>query len=360
MKTIKLAVFSLLIAPVLAFAQAEAPSAGLTPESPFYFLDRIGEAIQRVFTFNPEAKAKLEISLAGERISEIKIILESKGVEAKGLAVAESRLADNLSRAANIVDKEKNKGRDVSALAKTLTDDFEVHKAILEGTFEQEKNELEAKIEEIKNKIKEARKSGDTTLIQSLSESLAELKAQKDALESKKNEEEKKLEEKKEEIEKEMNAKDEAAKKIAEAEKKMTEILNENMKKGIDVPANIAAKFNEAIAKAKAAYDAGNYAEAREFAKEAKKIAAIGSELAEQMKEERESEEDAAELGEDAKKIRELQLEIDKKLMEESMEMEKKSTEETKQADEKAAEELKKEMERTMEELKKQEESLRY
>ena len=88
---IKLLVISLIFAPFLVFAQNQVvlPNAGLTPESSFYFLDRWGEALQRFFTFNPESKARLEITFAAERIAEIKVILETKGVETKGLGIAE-------------------------------------------------------------------------------------------------------------------------------------------------------------------------------------------------------------------------------------------------------------------------------
>ena len=74
-----------------AFAQSPQvtlPSAGLTPESSFYFLDRLGENLRQFFTFNPEVKAKLQIEFAGERIAEIKIMVEEKGVNAKGLAIS--------------------------------------------------------------------------------------------------------------------------------------------------------------------------------------------------------------------------------------------------------------------------------
>ena len=71
--------------------QAALPSAGLTPESPFYFLDKFGEALRSFFTFNPEGKAHLQITFAAERIAEIKVVLETKGVDAKGLEVAQGR-----------------------------------------------------------------------------------------------------------------------------------------------------------------------------------------------------------------------------------------------------------------------------
>lgn len=106
---IEIAIISLLIAPVLVFAQngATLPNAGLTPESPFYFLDRIGEALRDFLTFNPEAKARLQVAYAGERVAEIKVILETKGVDAKGLEVAKTRLESNAAKAANIVKEER-------------------------------------------------------------------------------------------------------------------------------------------------------------------------------------------------------------------------------------------------------------
>ena len=87
-----------------AFAQSPQvalPSAGLTPESNFYFLDKFGEAFREFFTFNPDGKAHLRITFAAERIAEIKVILETKGVEAQGLEVAQSRLQAHLANASN-------------------------------------------------------------------------------------------------------------------------------------------------------------------------------------------------------------------------------------------------------------------
>ena len=130
-----------------AFAQspqAALPSAGLTPESSFYFLDRLGENLRQFFTFNPEAKAKLQIEFAGERIAEIKVMVEKKGVNAKGLAIAESLLQANVAYAAEIVSEEKTSGKDVSALAKTLNDEFDARDKLLEQTFKDAKAQLKA------------------------------------------------------------------------------------------------------------------------------------------------------------------------------------------------------------------------
>ena len=77
---IKIVLISLLFIPALVFAQNQAvlPNAGLTPESPFYFFDKLGEALREFFTFNPEGKARLQITFAAERVAEIKVILETK------------------------------------------------------------------------------------------------------------------------------------------------------------------------------------------------------------------------------------------------------------------------------------------
>src|SRR3972149_2695266 len=147
MKTTKSLLISLLFIPVLAFAHEPValPNAGLTPESAFYFVDKIGEALREFFTFNPEGKAHLQIDFAAERIAEIKIILETKGVNAKGLEVAQSRLQANIAKAAGIVEGEKSKGKDVSELAKNISEDFDANKEALKQAFKDQERSLEAK-----------------------------------------------------------------------------------------------------------------------------------------------------------------------------------------------------------------------
>lgn len=119
------------------------PSAGLTPESPFYFLDRFGETLRQFFTFNPEAKARLQIEFSGERISEIKLMIEEKGPEAKGIAVAQSLLLANVAKAAEIVQEEKTAGKDVTALANNLDDEFDAREKLLDQIFKDAKQKLQ-------------------------------------------------------------------------------------------------------------------------------------------------------------------------------------------------------------------------
>jgi len=100
------------------FAQnAEAPtspadvissvSAGLTPTSPFYFLDRLGEFIQEIFAFSPDAKVKLKIEFSKERIAEIKVMLEDGNADSDDIDEAQSLLADDMEDTQNIIDEEE-------------------------------------------------------------------------------------------------------------------------------------------------------------------------------------------------------------------------------------------------------------
>ncbi len=205
-----------------AFAQSQQvalPSAGLTPESPFYFLDRLGEGLRQFFTFNPEAKAKLQIEFAGERIAEIKVMIEKKGVNAKGLEIAESLLKANVAYAAEIVSEEKVAGKDVAALAKTLNDEFDARDKLLEQTFKDAKAQLKAQRKEIKtNLLAEARRVGDTAQIAILEAQLNDIDGQIDALGKKKDQLENSLQNEQKGIEKEMSEADQKKEELEQKE----------------------------------------------------------------------------------------------------------------------------------------------
>ena len=208
--------------------QVTLPSAGLTPESSFYFFDRLGENLRQFFAFNPEAKAKLQIEFAGERITEIKVMIEKKGVNVKGLAIAESLLQANVAYAAEIVSEEKTAGKDVSALAKTLDDEFDARDKLLEQTFKDAKAQLKAQRKEIKtNLLAEARRVGDTAQIAVLEAQLKDIDGQIDALGQKKDQLENSLQNEQKNIEKEMSEADQKKEEIEQKEEQEAEEADE-------------------------------------------------------------------------------------------------------------------------------------
>lgn len=335
-----------------AFAQsqqAQLTSAGLTPESPFYFLDRLGETLQRFFTFNPESRARLEITFAKERIAEIKLIIEDKGVTAKGLSIAETGLQDNLSRATAILADQKQTGKDTSRIAKELSDEISPNQDALKDTFKSEKNALETKEDELKAKTKEARRAGDTAQVDALTKQLADINVQKELLDQNENDNEETIDQENERIDEAMEPKQEAAEKIRDAEKDKAEILKEAKEKNYDAPAETFSAFDGLLSQAKAAFDSGNYEEAKRLAKEAKKNLKEADKNLEKLQDAKEKED---ELKQEAD---EQQQELGDKLKEANKEEAGKNREEMKQKDEQSREdqeEIKDEQKQTEDELK--------
>ena len=322
--------------------QVALPSAGLTPESNFYFLDKFGEALREFFTFNPEGKARLQITFAAERVAEIKVILETKGVEAKGLEVAQSRLQAHLANAVTIVTDQKAKGNDVSALAKELNDEFEGPKTALEQSFKEQERALEVQEKDLKVKIRQARLAGDTVQVEALVKQLGEVKAQKELLELKEKEAEEALEREEERIEEEMEAREEAEKAIREAEKEKQEVLDEAVEEDVAIPSEAFSKFEGLLAQAKSALSAGNFAEAKRLAKQAEKNLETVEEAIEDLEEAKEEAE-------------ELKEEQEEKEWEAKEEQEEKLKEEAEQE----VERLEKEREKAEEDAREAEEKLR-
>src|SRR3989344_1318691 len=281
-----------------AFAQSPQvalPSAGLTPESNFYFLDKFGEALREFFTFNPEGKAHLQITFASERIAEIKVILETKGVEAKGFEVAQARLQAHLGDAAEIVIKQKGKGKDVSKLAKELDDDVDEVQSALVDSFKAEKQVLEAKEDELKAQLKAAHRVGDTTKEEALAQELGQVKAQKELLELKEDDIEDELEAEEEKIEEQMEAQEKAEKAVREAEEERQEVIDEAAEEGVELPANAFAEFDGLLAQAKSALQAGNFVEAKNLAKRAEKSLDQIEKTIEELEKKQEKKEEAEE-----------------------------------------------------------------
>ena len=300
MKTIKSILIAFLFVPFLAFAHEPValPNAGFTPESAFYFVDKLGEALREFFTFNPDAKAHLQIDFAAERIAEIKIILETKGVNAKGLEVAQSRLQEHLGNAAEIVVKQKNKGKNVSELAKSISDDFDANKEALKRVFKDQKRSLEAREDELKAKIREARRAGDTAQVEALVKELGEIKAQKELLELKEEEQEDALEQEEEKIEREMDKKEDAEKAIKEVEEEKQELLGIVVMDGSGsdgLTEFVIVKLSQIVAQAKELFAKENYVGAKQLAKQAEKILDEVEDAIEDLEEAKEEEDELKE-----------------------------------------------------------------
>lgn len=185
------------------------PNAGITPESTFYFLDRLGENLREFFTFNSEAKAKLQIKFAGERIAEIKAIVEKKGPEAKGIDKAKILLLGNVAYAAEIVKEEKASGKNISRFAKEIDDAFDAQEKLLVQTFQDARKKLKEDRLALKKSLSD--QTGDAVFTASLEQQLNEIEIQDEKLKDAKDEIKESLRGEKEKIEEELDDEDREA-----------------------------------------------------------------------------------------------------------------------------------------------------
>ncbi|MDD5145316.1 MAG: DUF5667 domain-containing protein [Candidatus Pacebacteria bacterium] len=154
-KTIFIAAILLLAVSFFAFADENSTtSAGMTPDSPFYFLKTWKEAIQTFFTFGAENKAKQFLHLADVRLAEYQKMLElgKDEIAQKTLEKYEKQL----NRAIEKVEELKKKGKDVTSISQKIEGTTSKHLEVLEKNL---KKVPEAGQKGIKNAIQNSIKA---------------------------------------------------------------------------------------------------------------------------------------------------------------------------------------------------------
>ncbi|MDE2001091.1 MAG: hypothetical protein KGI60_00825 [Patescibacteria group bacterium] len=244
MKTIRIIAVSALLVPMLTFGQtapaatsttstagtttpAALPSAGLTPDSPFYFLNRVTEALQEFFTFDPAAKARLQLQFAAERISEIQSMLATSGATDPGITVAKTDLANNLAKATSAVDQVKASGGDVSALAQQVSTTIDAQKLALQNVFNNAQQKITSQEDEAQSQLQEADRVGSTTVAQEAAKKLSELAAEKAALQQHKDDSETDLTDAGDQASQNLDLTGQAQNDIADLQNSRAELLNE-------------------------------------------------------------------------------------------------------------------------------------
>ena len=167
--------------------EIELPDAGLTPESPFYFFERIVEAVQEFITFDPEAKARLHVRFAAERIAEIKAMLEEKGVEARGLEVAERRLEIHTQKVTEFIERKKEEGADVGIFAEEVADKLHEHRVAVRQIYEARQEELVTRRIELHDELVSAIEAGDTRAEVVLNEKIDKLEVVRERAQERKD-----------------------------------------------------------------------------------------------------------------------------------------------------------------------------
>lgn len=124
------------------------PNPGITPDSPFYFLDKWAEAISLFFTFSPEAKAEKKLSYAEERLAEAQVMAQ-KGDE-KALAVAEKGYEEDIDEATQDAKNAAEKGKEnaLEKIQEATTRHEATMQKVLNQVPEQAKDSIQKAIDE--------------------------------------------------------------------------------------------------------------------------------------------------------------------------------------------------------------------
>jgi len=172
MKTISLLiilVFLFFVGTGVLAQETELPDPGLTPDSPFYFLETITERIITFFTFGDLKKAERYATLAAERLAEVEAVVEKGKPELveKTLERYRMQLQNSIARAekAMLAGKDFEKVMEAMAKAgKTTSVRLEVLTEVYEKVPEQAKPAIESAMKvslKVHEKAVEALKASD-------------------------------------------------------------------------------------------------------------------------------------------------------------------------------------------------------
>lgn len=142
--------------------ETEFPDPGLTPDSPFYFLEIISEDIVTFFNFGDLKKAARYAALASERAAEAQAVVEKGKPEfvERVLKRYEMQLNKSLARA----ERAMAKGKSIKKVSETVAEGTGKHLVIIEGILEK----VSEKAKEAVTKAKEVSMTGQKNALRAL------------------------------------------------------------------------------------------------------------------------------------------------------------------------------------------------
>ena len=146
----------------LAQEEAELPEPGLTPTSPFYFLDRLGDwAKVNILTFNSVRKTEIKIEITEERLAELNDVSQKAPSRTDILEKLEADVEAGANEANSGAEKLDSQNRNVSGLMEKFNNFSlkrqEVLEKVIERVPEKVKEKIEKRFENIQEQIEKHR-----------------------------------------------------------------------------------------------------------------------------------------------------------------------------------------------------------
>jgi len=127
----------------------------ILPDSPLFFLDKLFQQIRLVLAFTPERKAKTHAQIAGERLAELRIMLERN--DSDGISIALSNLTQEVSQMSRVLSDAAANGRDISLLAKQFNETIKSQRKVLGILKDQTDGVLKLQIKTAREALKTAK-----------------------------------------------------------------------------------------------------------------------------------------------------------------------------------------------------------
>ena len=125
------------------------------PDSPLFFLDQFSQQVKLLFAFSSQQRAKVRAQIAGERLAELRIMLERQNPQ--GINVALSQLTKEVGFAAKDLSDAAAQGADVKLLAKQINEDIKFQRKLLNLVAHQTSGALKLELKAARQSLKEAK-----------------------------------------------------------------------------------------------------------------------------------------------------------------------------------------------------------
>ncbi|NQV93339.1 hypothetical protein HQ403_02470 [Candidatus Kaiserbacteria bacterium] len=140
------------------------PNAGMLPDSPFYFLERLTEGVTIFFTFGDKAKAERLFKQSEERLAEVQALV-NKDKSEKAEKIIE-RYQEKIAKAIERAKRAREKNEDVDDILEHIAEATSRHQEVLGDVYKKAPEDAK---EAIKHALEMSSKGYDSVL-QAISE----------------------------------------------------------------------------------------------------------------------------------------------------------------------------------------------
>lgn len=114
------------------------------PDSPLYVFDKIKQHLRLLIAISPQEKAKIHANIAGERLAELRIMFQRNNEE--GIRLTLEEFAHEAQDASQSLAVAKASGEEVSKLAESINNIFNVQRDILSQLAQETTGKLKGQV----------------------------------------------------------------------------------------------------------------------------------------------------------------------------------------------------------------------